>query len=291
VDLEVSVTNDKVAAKKKLERIRSVQPRSGATGIDMAELDADIIMIRRELAEIDNNGAIQRLWEVLERSNYQSLWVGRLFAGLLTKPEQAHLLEELISKSPAYGERTLPLLTRLAQLQGRFNDSVHLATQWMRSFPFDPGAPTNLTYLLCDFAGDYEAAVDVGREGLKRAPHFLPLINNLAYALASSGRLKEAKRVLVETREYPASLATKGFIALLEGDRSQGDAWYEAAAKVASESDEELEQMIRTRWLIALAQTGHLDVAEVDKHIAIRDRTIGEALASTLWRRVLSTRA
>lgn len=291
VDVELMIGHDKAAAKKKLERIKQVQAWSDATENEVAELDADITMLRRELGEIDRSRAIEELAALVARTDYQSLWIGRLLSSLLNERDQASMLAELIERMPASAEQKLPMSTRLAQLQGRFDVAVELAREWVAYSPFDPVAPTDLIYLLCDYKGDYESAIAVGREGLKRAPTFLPLINNVAYALASSGRTSEAKRILTVTREYPATIATRGFIELFEGRRREGDDLYQLAATVASETDPDLEETIRTRWLIALVQTGHLDATEVDKHLAIRDRSITETLASVLWQRVAIDRS
>lgn len=291
VDVELQITHDKVAAKKKLLDIRRVQSWRDASELEIAELEADIAMLQRELGEISRREAIDELTTLVQRTNYESEWIGRLVSSLLMDPSDAPLLSEIVDRMSITDERKLPLSTRLAQLSGRFDAAIELARQWVHAFPFDPGAPTELTYMLCDYTGDYEGAILAGREGLKRGPTFLPLINNLAYALASSGRTKEAKRVLVVTKEYPASLATRGLIELMEGRREDGDALYEMAAAVASAEDPELEDLIRSRWLIALTQAGYIDVNEVKKHLVLRDETITGILTSVLWQRIVDGRA
>src|SRR5207248_2163937 len=77
-----------------------------------------------------------------------------------------------------------------------FDDATEAAIAWSDADIFNSVAAGTAVYLLADARGDFERAIEIGREALKRNPHASQLVNNVAYALALAGQLNEARNLL-----------------------------------------------------------------------------------------------
>jgi hypothetical protein len=95
---------------------------------------------------------------------------------------------------------------------------------------------------------------EVGTQALRRMPGVRVLQNNVAYALALSGRPGLARRYVPDDEDV-YSIATESLIALQIGDKAAGEAGYDRAAEVAeSRGDYELAQLVRLQKLLVMAR-------------------------------------
>jgi tetratricopeptide (TPR) repeat protein len=113
--------------------------------------------------------------------------------------------------------------------------AVEIGRALIESPDSDVSAFALTTSLLVDELGDSEEAVRVAERGLVRYPGDASLINNLAYALLMLDRVEAAAAVL---ERIPESLdhfddialtATRGLLALKQGDVVRGSRLYEQA--------------------------------------------------------------
>ena len=117
---------------------------------------------------------------------------------------------------------------------------------------------THLAFLYSQ-VGNLQKSMEVSREGVKRFPHAVMLLNNLAYVYAMTDQLEEARATLRMAPKgfvpHAAWIATKGLLRLREGDERSGVALYEEAERLAAQlGNKELGRRVRQKKHLELAR-------------------------------------
>jgi tetratricopeptide (TPR) repeat protein len=231
---------------------------------DKTDLLAAIALVEFKAGLRDRQGTAEELLRQLESSDFKSIPTARMLFGLLDRRGDIVRLKEIRDR---LGEKLAePQLhefdARIAELVGDFIRALDEGFAWLKVDPFNPRPSALVGLLLTDFQADYEGAVKVGIESLKRLPGNVTLLNNVAYAFAMSGNARDARAYLplpesVPPRAQPFIVATEALISLVEGNIDKAKVGYERAANLAADSDEELAYFIRLRYTIALVQFGY----------------------------------
>lgn len=138
----------------------------------------------------------------------------------------------------------------------RWKDALLECTRWLQDEPFSRRPPIFGSFVASVPEEDYERAELIARIGLEANPHDPLLLNNLAFALASSGKVASARlisrrlrRTMLDTEERAAWLATLGLIQFRERDIDGGRKLYEAAIGVARESKNRVQEAMAALFL------------------------------------------
>jgi tetratricopeptide (TPR) repeat protein len=121
-----------------------------------------------------------------------------------------------------------------------WSSAVAEAEHWQLDEPFASRSAMFGSFLASVALEDYARAVLFAQRGLQADPRNIVLLNNLAFALASSGRTLEARAALtripvadLDVDNRVANLATSGLVAYRHGDPAAGRALYEQAIQLA----------------------------------------------------------
>jgi tetratricopeptide (TPR) repeat protein len=232
------------------------------TAVEEAELTANIAFMEWRLDKRSKELTQQILREELVKSDFQSLGIGRMLASLLDGVSTLEALKKLRSALSEF-HNSLSLLSidaQIAFLNGNSEEALAISHLWAKEEPFNSGPATAITHLLCEAREEYSQAAEIGQRALRRIPSAGMLRNNVAFALAMSGRPDEAKRVLRDAidvdrlEELPYVVATRGVICLAEGDIEGGLQGYRRAASMADSED--LATMILLRRDLAMLELG-----------------------------------
>jgi|GEM_PF-4321506 len=100
----------------------------------------------------------------------------------------------------------------------------------------------NYSYTLADYSFDFQKAIDVLTPFAKIENQEAKALvfNNLAYSYIKLGKLKEAKKFLLEEDKSFASYATKGLYHLIRGDRKTSEEMYKKSLNQAPHDSIEL---------------------------------------------------
>lgn len=252
---------DAEGAARVLTRVKSETRAWRASRRDRAELKANLAIIEYRLGRRDRAQVIETVRKALKDSEYQSLGIAKMLTSFYSRRSDANTLEKLHQTLlQLHDEADLyEIETRLAVLKAEFRRAVDLSVRWVGREPFDSDAALVATYLLTDVAQDYETAIRIGAEALKRIPDAKGVANNVAYALALAGRPKEARKFLPKVfptdKSRPFFVATEALIHLASGDVEGGSRGYEKAAAVAAEyGDEDLANLIRCQAMVLIAR-------------------------------------
>lgn len=119
---------------------------------------------------------------------------------------------------------------------GDLEAAIAAARGWQSDQPFDPAAAVFVSYLASVGVEDYELGEQSAKQGLIANAHHGLLRNNLVFALASQGKLTEAREQLAlipspETgsREGATLTATRGLVAFRSDDAPLGRRLYDDA--------------------------------------------------------------
>jgi len=123
------------------------------------------------------------------------------------------------------------------RFKGEWEPALEEAKKWLYDEPFSRRAAASASYLASIPLERYEEAAGLARLGLASTQRDPLLVNNLAFALASAGRIEEAeeefRRISPEefkSRQLRATLnATRGLLFYRRGDIDQGRLHYEQA--------------------------------------------------------------
>jgi tetratricopeptide (TPR) repeat protein len=147
---------------------------------------------------------------------------------------------ETIDASLANGldSTSLRLLRELVLVNlGRHKDAVRELNQIISKGDAPASAYADLGWLLSDWEDDYDTAILVLNEGIKRWSHDQKILNNLAYAHLMKGDSNSAREILDSIEELrsdsPYTIATRGLLSLIEGDIETGEQYYTRAEKIA----------------------------------------------------------
>jgi hypothetical protein len=174
----------------------------------------------------------------LRRTEFKSLSIVNMVAALSRDLEDADALEEVFAAAGEAhpGVALYRLVVQRHMIRLEFEEATDAAVRWARDEIFNSDAAAMAVYLLTDVRADFDNALEIGRDALKRNPSAAMLVNNVAYALALSGHVAEARRVLPDDSNNVFVTATKALVAYLSGDFEGGRAGYELAQRLAIEA-------------------------------------------------------
>ena len=239
--------NNPQSALKVLTRARTSELWINAELESRAELEANLAFVRWQLRKLTRVEAFDEVLAQLRRTEYNSLAIAEMLAAVSREPDEADVLDEALSaltdRHPGVVFHRMVVQRHVLRLE--FEEATEAAVRWADDEIFNPASAGTAVYLLADVRGDFERAVEIGREALKRNPMAKQLGNNVAYALALAGRLDEARALLPAETHDVYIAATKALVALLSGDIEGGRGGYERARKLAVDrGDEELAALV-----------------------------------------------
>ncbi len=168
-----------------------------------------------------------------------------------------------------------------------WNTAIHHAEDWFLDQPFSSRASSFASYLN-SIAERHETSVVILNSSLKANPRDRMLTNNLAFALASSGDVEGANRVLsgVDERMHGDStditiLATRGLISFRKGSIEEGRNLYLRAMELAKQYSIDKYYIHAALYLAReeiLAGTEHASAATLRGMEAARNRTEPDTL-------------
>ncbi len=119
----------------------------------------------------------------------------------------------------------------------RHEEAIEVLQSLVNTGSAPSGAYSDLGSLLAEWREDYDAAIDVLREGLRRDPKDAVLLNNLSYVYLMRGEPGLARALLGQIESDSANpimlSATRGLLSLWEGDLEGGDRLYRTAEDMA----------------------------------------------------------
>jgi tetratricopeptide (TPR) repeat protein len=160
----------------------------------------------------------------------------------------------------------------------RHEEAIDILQSLLNTGSAPSGAYSDLGSLLAEWREDYDAAVDVLQEGLRRDPKNVVLLNNLSYVYLMRGEPTLARAVLDQVEDDSANpimlSATRGLLSLWEGDLQGGDELYRKAESMAFQSGQRnLGVSVRQKRCLEVARA-HLRNGQVED--AIRQLQLGE---------------
>ena len=240
--------NDAAGALKTLTRARTSELWTKADLLSRAELEANLALLRWRVGKVSRSDAFEEVTRQLERTEFESIEIGRMLANLAHHPSDADVLDAALA---ALGERHPDvvldeIVVQRHLLRLEFEEATSAAVRWANEEIFDASAAATAVYLLVDVSGDFQHALKIGRVALRRAPRSRQLVNNVAYALALAGELREARDLLGPGRRDDVHVtATRALVSMLEGEIEEGNAGYERARELAlQEGNEELAALV-----------------------------------------------
>jgi tetratricopeptide (TPR) repeat protein len=133
--------------------------------------------------------------------------------------------------------RTYEARARYHYRNGQFEEALKCGQLWLADQPFalDPALFTS--FVAATLLDDQDAAISACEIGLRTSRQHPSLLNNLAFSLASSGRLQEARTVLQQpmvgaaVRDTATINATRGLIEYRAGNVDAGQLLYRSAVE------------------------------------------------------------
>lgn len=104
--------------------------------------------------------------------------------------------------------RSFEASAQICLSNGEWRGAIEYGENWLRDQPFSK-SPAIFTSYVSSLIEEYGSSIEILRTSLKLNPSDPTLINNLAFALASSGEVAEATRILAGT-DYKKSTGTRG---------------------------------------------------------------------------------
>lgn len=120
---------------------------------------------------------------------------------------------------------------------GKWHSAISSAIEWRADQAFDPDAAMHLSYLTAVGVEDFAASRKAAEAGLVASPDHPTLLNNLAFACANLGDIRQATETLEKARqikdldssEVISCTATEGLIAFRTGEIEKGRSLYSQA--------------------------------------------------------------
>jgi tetratricopeptide (TPR) repeat protein len=220
------------------------------------QINGRIAMLRLSKGDIDKDGARRKLRKAMDDAPGDVTLV-YMFSDLCDKvrraPELRSRYERMRGEDP--DPELLPIETKLAYLECRFDDYCSLAMKWYNSQPLNPFA-AKVAILACVYATqDLKQAAHLAKALHSRFPWDSGVANNAAYVCVLAGKPDAAERILSDTRlsgnmpEY-VLLATKGLVEIAKGDIQAGLRLYRRSAEAA----DRLNEGMLPRILVTLSQ-------------------------------------
>lgn len=197
--------------------------------------------------------------------------------------------------APSADELDAPLTfearARAAAAAGDFHEAATAGREWQIDQPFDPSPAIFVSYLSCIALEDFELAVQAARQGLVANHKSGSLRNNLVFALANLGNLKEARVELDKihppergTREAHTLKATRGLVKFKAGNYAAGRELYRSAIdSLLADGDDQIASLAQIFWAreeILAGTSGALTLAGT----AIRMANQSNAIEVGIWK-------
>jgi tetratricopeptide (TPR) repeat protein len=239
-----------------------------ASALATLELTAGNVRAARKLFR-------QALHSPTENSVAQAEWASRQNIGL-------EISERTLATPGSFEARAFE-----ARAAGAWERALHEARQWFYDQPFSRHAASLASYLASVPLERYDECAEIARVGLIATPRDPLLLNNLTFALASSGRVVEAEE---HFREIPAGafvgsvkatlLATQGLLCYRRGLLEEGRKHYLEAIDVAKGKGDAFQAALAAlyfareallakaphaaeAWAVALSTSGHRREMEI----------------------------
>ncbi|MFQ5582188.1 MAG: hypothetical protein ACE5F3_06145 [Mariprofundaceae bacterium] len=184
-------------------------------------------------------GGIRKAKRLVKNSLKQPTENAVAQASWLARQDRQFDLDGIIARGPESPEA----LAWKAWREGNWEDVATFANQWFNDQPFSIRPALLATCVMCDVLGTNDKVIELGLKSLLANPDHPILLNNIAFAYASSGQTEKAwhyfNRInaskLKEDGALPTYFATKGFIMLKAGSVAEGSQHYERAIAIANE--------------------------------------------------------
>jgi thioredoxin-like negative regulator of GroEL len=141
-----------------------------------------------------------------------------------------------------------------------------------------------LSSIVGEVFGNYEEAIQLTEEGLRRHPENRMLLNNLAYYLLMKGDVRGARTILdgITERDDETHLrATRGLLLLKEGNIKEGSRLYNEAARRARGG--ELKSLVAQKKNLELARIAIADGRSLEA-VGLLARAIAEKSGEETYR-------
>jgi hypothetical protein len=206
---------------------------------------------------LDESAAAKSVMTELRRTKFRSLRIASILPALVRRTTDVEVFRNALNavKDVHPDIALYQLELHLAMLELDFERATDIAVKWALATLFDVDAMTVATFLLAEVRGDYDAALSLGKVGLLRMPAAHNLANNVAYAIALSGRPRDARQFVPQGIAGPHVAATEGLIDILEGRVAAGLQGYERAREYAK-GNAELEVLVLLHRNLALWRLG-----------------------------------
>jgi tetratricopeptide (TPR) repeat protein len=223
-------------------------------------------MIDLSRGKIDRDETKRRLRKALDESAYEDVVIGQMYASLLLRRrdlDEARELQESMSKHHSADQLRFVEM-QVAMLSGEYQHALDAAEKWLEVEPFNANAASHVTYLLSEYAREYDKAIQVGERFRQRVQDRNIVANNVAYSMVMAGRLSEAEQLLASAEKSPCVVATLGLLDIRRGELQRGREAYDKAISMAMGSrDPELALLLKVRRSQALMAAGDSS-SEVD---------------------------
>lgn len=251
---------------KKLRGLKSDARFWAASDVDRAELRMHLALLDLIQGKATRNATKAALGKALEESQFANLAIAQCLMSLYSRRTDMASAVELRNVLGKYhaARKLYWADCQIALLGFEFDEALTFARSWYEVDPFNASAASTVLYLLTDFDHNYNEAIRVGNEFLRRIDDRDMVLNNTVYAMVMEGRLTEAEELLSLASTSPVILATRGLIAIRKGALEDGKRFYDQAAKLATESgDFDLALLVRDRKALELDQAEAFSMFEL----------------------------
>jgi Tfp pilus assembly protein PilF len=188
----------------------------------------------------------------LELTAGQTRRARKLFRRALTLPTdnalaQAQWAGLVLTPEDFQTPRSFEARAQDLRVKGEWEHALAEASDWVHDEPFSRKAAAFASYLASVPLERYDDCIELAKFGLVATPREPILLNNLTFALASSGRLEEAERAFAlipsdafDSNVGPTLFATRGLLFYRRGNLEQGRLNYERAIEEARKRGEKL---------------------------------------------------
>jgi tetratricopeptide (TPR) repeat protein len=233
------------AAEIALATASKTYSRSASTGLQMIasgkHSDFDLTELATALGTLEflngqNHKAKKLIRRALEDPNDNSLaqakWVSRSMSGFPIDIAVAKFSVPRSFEANAFE----------SYARGSWLESLEFALDWWKDQPFSSRPAHMASYLAGAILEDYGLSEKIARLGLIASPQDAAFVNNIAFCLASLGKIEEAKSELEKIKQFQlggiqqvAYRANHGLIAFRRGNAGEGRDWYRSAVDQARE--------------------------------------------------------
>ena len=175
----------------------------------------------------------QSLVDPTENSIAQAIWAAK-------RDPRIHIENQHLESINAFEARSRSYYAR-----SEWKGIIDNCWKWQFDQPFSSGPSISGSYISAVALEDYSESESFARYGLTANSSNFTLLNNLTFALASSGKLEEARNILSKiedtqiTGEDRAILqATRGFLSFRQGNDLEGHKLYLDALSIARSTKE-----------------------------------------------------